>query len=132
MSARFVVSVAVLVCAVGMACSLGCSTRKVGTRADGSWSYDSQRFGAKEQVRRVVVRKADGTSFELEGYQSDTAEVVAAAVAAGVQAAMTSMVPGAGALRSGPPLPVKVVTGPGGTFRVVPTDDPSEPVPEIE
>lgn len=114
----------------------GCASRDVVERPDGGWEYRSRRVGAKEAVRRVEVRRPDGTVLVLDGFQSDTVEAVGVAVDAGVRAAVTSLVPGAGlgglsGAARGAPAGQKWTLGPGGIPVLVPKDDPSEPVPEV-
>lgn len=98
-----------------------CSSRTV-TLPDGRTLYKSQRFGNKEQVKRVEFRSAKGDVFILEGYASDQVEALGVVTEAAVKGAVSAAVPGAGLInRSGPP----------DGWKLVPKDDPSTPQPEI-
>jgi hypothetical protein len=121
----------------------GCSSRQLAT-PDGKYLFRSQRLGNREQIKELVYRTPDGSEFVMRGYSSDQVEALAAVTEAAVRGAISSGNPAASAsglfssLGSGAslgewriPEGMKAVQR-GAAIVLVPKDDPSTPVPEIE
>ena len=118
----------------------GCSTRSLVT-PDGKYLFRSERLGNREQIKELVYRTPDGAEFVMRGYSSDQVEALAAVTEAAVRGAVMSVNPAAAAapgLVSATNLGQwKVPAGKkavqrGDSLVLVPVDDPSTPVPEIE
>lgn len=111
----------------------GCSTRSLVT-PDGRAIFRSSRLGTTEQVKEVRYRTKDGAEFTLRGYSSDQVEALAAVTEAAVRAAISSQNPSGAGFNLGQfvvPAGMKAIQR-GRSVVLVPTDDPSQPTPEIE
>lgn len=120
----------------------GCSTRSLVT-PDGQYLFRSQRLGNREQIKELVYRTPDGSEFVLRGYSADQVEALSAVAEASARGAVSGINPAAGAGNLGLaarglslgewriPENLKAIQR-AGSIVLVPKDDPSTPVPEID
>lgn len=122
--------------------TIGCSTRSLVT-PDGKYLFQSQRLGNREQIKELVYRTPDGSEFVMRGYSADQVEALSAVAEASARGAVSGINPAAGAGNLGLaarglslgewriPENLKAIQR-AGSIVLVPKDDPSTPVPEID
>lgn len=81
----------IILCAVFAVALVGCTSRKI-TIPNGA-SYESKRFGNKEQIGGISFTDTNGLSFKIESFQSDQVQAIGVAVDAAVKAAIKSVAP---------------------------------------